>query len=57
MLTLKRQPVVATRVPASDSCHLLVRAGSVVKVVFACAFARRLDGCGCPAVADGLDRF
>ncbi len=40
--------VLATRVPASDSCHLLVRAGSV-KVVFACTVTRHLDGCGCPA--------
>ena len=40
---------LATRVPASDSCHLLVRAGSV-KVVFACTFtnaARRVRlSCG-----------
>jgi hypothetical protein len=38
-LTLKRQRSLATRVPASDSCHLLVRAASV-KVVFACTFTR-----------------
>ena len=54
--TVKRQTDLATRVPASDSCHLLVRAGSV-KVVFACPFTRQFDGCGCPAVTDGLDGF
>ena len=47
---------LATRVPASDSRHHLVRAGSV-KAVFACTFTRQLDGCGCPAVTDGLDGF
>jgi hypothetical protein len=47
---------LATRVPASDSCHLLVRAGSV-KVVFACTFTRQLGGCDCPAATDGLDGF
>ena len=47
---------LATRVPASDSCQLLVRAGSV-KAVFECTFAMRLDGCGCPTVTDGLDGF
>ena len=55
-LTLKRQTVLATRVHASDSCHLLVRAGSV-KVVFACTCTTHLDGSGCPAGTDGLDGF
>ena len=29
----------------------------LLKAVFACTFARQLDGCGCPAVTDGLDGF
>jgi hypothetical protein len=37
-LTFKRQGSLAARVPASDSCQLQVRAGSV-KVVFACTSA------------------
>jgi hypothetical protein len=44
---------LATLVPASDSCHLLVRAG-FVKAVFACTFTRQLEGCGCPAVTTAL---
>jgi hypothetical protein len=40
----------------SIAAKLLVRAGSV-KVVFACTLTRQLDGCGCPAVTDGLDGF
>ena len=55
-LTLKRQGVLATRVHASDRCHPRGRAGSV-KVVFACTFTKQFGGCGCPAVADGLDGF
>ena len=47
---------LATRVPASDSCQLQVRAGSV-KAVFACTFTGQLHGCGCPAITEGLDRF
>jgi hypothetical protein len=56
-LTLKRQPAgLATRVHASDRCHLLGGAGSV-KAVFACTCTTQLDGCGCPAATDGLDGF
>lgn len=29
----------------------------LLKAVFACTFTRQLDGCGCPAVTDGLDGF
>lgn len=50
------KPSWATRVPAADSCQLLVRAGSV-KAVFASTFTRQLGGGGCPTVTDGLDRF
>ena len=55
-LTLKRQGVLATPVHASDSCQLRGRAGSV-KAVFAGTLTKQLVGCGCPAVADGLDGF
>jgi hypothetical protein len=47
---------LATRFPASDSCQFLDWAGSV-KTVFACTSTRQFDGCGCPAVTDGLDGF
>jgi hypothetical protein len=55
-LTLNRQtawPLASLLPIAAISC---VRAGSV-KVVFACTLTSQLDGCGCPAVTDGLDGF